>query len=160
MRRFAGIAALALALGACVPMPLSPDARVTLQAGPCFGACPIYRVTIDASDRAVFEGYRHVAQTGRHEQQLPAGTLARLLEELEALGAFTLAPSYTPGSKTCVSYITDDPTRHMELNDGRRQVSVEHYLGCRETPARLRQVETLIEERSGARHWINDAPES
>ena len=130
-----------------------------LSAGPCFGACPVYRVTVDAGDRAVFEGERDVAQRGRHEQQLPAGTLARLLQELDGLGAFDLARLYTPGSKNCQAYATDHPSMRFELDDGKRRVEVDHYLGCRDAPEHLRKIESLIEERSGARHWIKDAPE-
>ncbi len=159
MRRLAGIAALALVACAAKP-PLSADAHVTLQAGPCFGACPVYRVTVDARDVAVFEGERHVAQRGRHERQLAAGTLARLLEELDALGAFELAPSYTPGSKSCARYATDHPSRRFEVDDGNRRVAVDHYLGCRDAPDRLEEIEALIEQRSGARQWISEAPES
>jgi hypothetical protein len=131
---------------------------VTLQSGPCFGACPVYRVTLDARDVAVFEGERHVAQRGRHERQLPAGTLARLLEELDRLGAFGLASSYAPGAKGCERYATDHPSKRFELDDGRRRVAVDHYLGCRDAPSRLGDIEALIEERSGAPHWINNAP--
>jgi hypothetical protein len=156
VRALAGAAALAL--GACVAAPLSPDARVTLEAGPCFGACPVYRVTLDARDVAVFEGERHVAQRGRHERQLPAGTLARLIEDLDALGAFGLAGSYAPGSKNCARHATDHASRRFTLDDGRRRVAVDHDLGCLDAPPRLREIEALIEERSGARDWIATSP--
>jgi len=131
---------------------------VLLQSGPCFGACPVYRVTLDARDVAVFEGERHVAQRGRHERQLPAGTLARLLEELDRLGAFELASSYTPG-KGCERYATDHPSKRFEVDDGTRRVAVDHYLGCSDAPSRLGDIEALIEERSGARQWITEAPQ-
>ncbi len=134
---------------------------MTLQSGPCFGACPVYRVTLDARDVAVFEGERHVAQRGRHERQLPAGTLARLLEELDRLGAFELAASsYTPGGKGCEHYATDHPSKRFELDDGTRRVAVDHYLGCRDAPSKLGEIEALIEQRSNARHWITKSPES
>lgn len=149
-----------MALGACAAAPLSPDARVTLRSGPCFGDCPVFQVSIDARDVAVFEGERHVARRGRHEQQLPAGTLARLLGELDHLGAFELAPSYTRASNHCGVHATDHPWKRFEVNDGRRQVAVEHDLGCRGAPQRLGEIEALIEERSGARAWIERAPES
>jgi Domain of unknown function (DUF6438) len=130
-----------------------------LQTGPCFGACPVYTVTIDARDIAVFEGERNVAQRGRHEQQLPAGTLAGLLEDLDRLGAFGLARSYTPGqSKECLRYATDHPSRHFEVFDGSRKAVVDHYLGCRDAPAQLNEIEGLIEGRSGATHWISTPP--
>ena len=156
MRRFTGVAALALS--ACAAAPLSPDARVTLRSGPCFGACPIYAVSLDASDVAVFEGERFVAQRGRHEQQLPAGTLAKLLSELDQLGAFELSPSYTPASKNCGLHATDHPSKRFELYDGKRRVSVQHDLGCRGAPPELGKIEALIEERSGAREWISKPP--
>jgi hypothetical protein len=158
VRALAGVAALAL--GACVAAPLSPDARVTLEAGPCFGTCPVYRVTLDARDVAVFEGERHVAQRGRHERQFPAGTLAGLLKELDALGAFGLAGLYAPGSKNCARHATDHPSRRFTLDDGQRRIEVAHDLGCLDAPPRLREIEALIEERSGARRWITEAPAS
>jgi hypothetical protein len=156
LRRFAGVAALALC--ACAAAPLSPDARVTLRSGPCFGACPVFTVNLDARDIAVFEGERFVAQRGRHEQQLPAGTLARLLADLEGLGAFELSPSYTPASKNCGLHATDHPSKRFEIYDGKRRVSVQHDLGCRGAPPELGKIEALIEERSGARARLSKPP--
>jgi len=148
----------ALALGACAARPLSHDAHVTLTAGGCFGSCPVYKVKLDANDLAVFEGERNVAQRGRHQLQLPPGTLRVLLDDLEEAGAFQLAGLYTPGSKNCGRHSTDYPSKRFEIYDGRRQVIVDHYLGCRAAPAKLLEIEKMIEDRTQARYWIDQPP--
>jgi len=63
----AGAALLAtLILASCATMPAAGgDVRIiSYETGPCFGACPIYRVTVNEDGSGLFEGRRFTAVTG------------------------------------------------------------------------------------------------
>jgi len=58
----------ALALTACATMPADAADRglrsISYEAGPCFGACPAYRVIVYADGTGLFEGRRFTAVSG------------------------------------------------------------------------------------------------
>ena len=68
------VLAAALIVDACARAPApkparsdvdtSAEDRITLERRPCFGACPVYTVTLERSGKVRFEGHRFVADTG------------------------------------------------------------------------------------------------
>ena len=61
----------AASLAACTaaaPPPPPPTAgmveTIRYETGPCFGACPVYTLTVSSDGRGVFEGRRHTAVAG------------------------------------------------------------------------------------------------
>ncbi len=126
--------------------------------GPCFGHCPVYSVSMNAQGLVEFDGKHNVAQPGEHEQQRAREDFAALLRELDTRGVFGMSGSYVPGNKACGQYVTDMPSAALQVSDGTREARVEHYLGCHDAPAALSKMEDLIDERTGAVHWIKDAP--
>jgi hypothetical protein len=60
---------LALALAACVtapadrPIPTDVEG-IEYETGPCFGACPVYRIALNADGSGLFEGRSATAVTG------------------------------------------------------------------------------------------------
>lgn len=77
---------------------------ITLRRGPCFGACPIYEVTLAADGAATWYGERFADRLGRHQGQVDVhdfGRLARFMLragfldwEPEYLGSVTDLPDY------------------------------------------------------------------
>ena len=67
MKASAMTAAPALFL-ACSPAASSgsdsPVETITYETGPCFGACPVYRITVLSTGTGTFEGRRFTAVTG------------------------------------------------------------------------------------------------
>ena len=61
------LAAVLLA-GGCATVPSGPIAiesdAISYETGPCFGACPVYKVTVSPDGRGTFEGRRFTAVTG------------------------------------------------------------------------------------------------
>jgi hypothetical protein len=55
-----------LALAACATMAPTEGGltSVSYETGPCFGACPIYRVTVSADGTGIFEGRRFTTVPG------------------------------------------------------------------------------------------------
>lgn len=128
---------------------------VSLERGPCFGTCPVYRVTIDQGGRVRFEGRRFVADTGLSTADVPAARVDSLFVELERAGYFELADSYRAGDQACRRYATDLPTVTTEVRLGPRSKRIEHDRGCADAPARLTALETRIDEVAGVQRWIS-----
>lgn len=156
----AGSLLAAAALSACAALPSEAPAAgsVTLQRGPCFGRCPSYSVSMNALGEVVFTGERDVAQPGEHRFKKDPAEYASLLAELKRLGAFELRPRYTHGSEDCRRYATDMPSVRITLDDGQRQLAVQHDLGCRDAPEALTEIESLIDQRTGAGIFARTPP--
>ena len=154
-------------LGACAPAPRPPAepaaqpaphaaARdvITLERGPCFGTCPVYRVTLARSGAVQFEGRRFVADSGVSSGTVPAARVDSLFGELESSGYFELADSYRSGDAVCTRYATDLPTVITEVRLGGRTKRIEHDRGCGDAPGTLSDLENRIDEVAGVRKWV------
>jgi hypothetical protein len=103
-----------LALAGCAhnnagpkPIPVESDS-ITYETGPCFGACPVFSVTVRPDGSGVFTGKRFTAVTGEREFKLTPGQYAAF--------AARLAP-YRPASgekryegQACHQLATDMPS--------------------------------------------------
>ena len=67
--RMIGMAALAVLAAGCTtvtddrPIATESDA-ISYETGPCFGACPVFKVTVSPDGSGTFEGRQHTAVTG------------------------------------------------------------------------------------------------
>ena len=140
---------------AAQPAPQTPPDTdtVSLERGPCFGTCPVYRVTLDRGGNVRFEGRRFVADSGISMATVPRDQAERLFAELETAGFVDLADSYRSGDPTCTRYATDLPTVITEVHVNGRTKRVEHDRGCADAPAALSGIETRIDEVTGVRRW-------
>ena len=164
----APVVALLLVTG-CVPRPAgggeeaaTPDtsvsavdsAVVSLERGPCFGTCPVYRVTIAGSGQVRFTGIRHTAQMGEATAEIPREQVEGLVSELRDGGYFDFADAYEPGTDTCGSAATDLPSATTSVVLEGRRKEVRHYYGCSAAPQELVRLERRIDEVAGTAHWI------
>jgi hypothetical protein len=69
---------------------LPPDFRVSMWRTACWGTCPVYEVSVDASGHVEYDGQSHVAAYGRSEWTIPASSVAKLAAKCEELGFFDL----------------------------------------------------------------------
>lgn len=131
----AGVAAMELA--GCVaptrpgaPVPIEGDS-ITYETGPCFGACPVYTVTVRPDGTGVFTGKRFTAVTGER-----AFTLTRAQYDAFAAALAPYRPAsgevrYAPGAPRCTQAATDMPsvdirwTRAIGDSQG-----LYYYFGC------------------------------
>jgi hypothetical protein len=127
---------------------------VSLERGPCFGSCPVYKVTVDRTGGVRFEGRRFVANTGVSTGTVSPAVVDSLLEELSAAGYFELADAYRAGEPGCERYATDLPTIVTEVRSGERLKRVEHDRGCADAPEVLSRLESRIDEVAGSARWI------
>src|ERR1043165_285581 len=72
---------------------------------PCFGTCPVYRVSVTGSGTIRFEGIRNVDSIGVFNGQIDAAAVRKLARAFDDAKYFTLQTSY--GQANCQPYGTD-----------------------------------------------------
>jgi acetamidase/formamidase len=129
---------------------------ITLERGPCFGACPMYKVMV-ASDGAVsFEGLNFVKTKGTATAQIKPEEFKRLVSEFERIKFSSLDDKYEPGSRGCGPAVTDMPSARTSIQMSGKTKSVYHYHGCRDSEIlrALSALERKIDEIAGTEKWI------
>lgn len=125
--------AAALLLPACAS---SPDpglgrriASLTLETGPCFGACPVYRVTVNRDGTGLFQGRRFTAVTGERRFRASPAQFRALAQHLAPLRPLEGVVRYA--GEACASMATDLPSMEVTwdtLGEARQQLYF--YYGC------------------------------
>ncbi|HEU4953676.1 MAG TPA: DUF6438 domain-containing protein [Gemmatimonadales bacterium] len=139
-----------------VPAPEAASSSatlVTLEREPCFGTCPVYRVSLDGGGKVDFVGTRFVSREGADTSRVPADEVVRLVDSLDAAGYFALADQYVPDSPACGRYATDAPTVTISVQSKGRSKTVRHDHGCVGAPAALTGMERLIDSVAGTGRW-------
>ncbi|HUF36750.1 MAG TPA: DUF6438 domain-containing protein [Gemmatimonadales bacterium] len=165
-----GGAALGLVVAlACSPAPASRRAGAPAPAGtaaqpadttvvalertPCFGACPVYSLTISAGGVVRFVGTRHTAHLGDASARIPPAQVESLLAELREGGYFGFADAYVLDAPACGLYSTDSPTVITAVSDAGERKEIRHDYGCAGAPGALARLEQRIDEVAGSARW-------
>ena len=120
------------------------DFNIKLERTACFGACPVYTVTIDAQGNVTYEGTRFVRVEGQQTDQIPTSTVATLLATARRVGFFDLLDSYR-------APISDLPTTYVTITANGRTKRVEDYFRA---PAGLKDLERAIDEAARTARWV------
>lgn len=126
---------------------------ITLERTPCFGSCPVYRVSIGQDGSVRFVGKQHVAQTGMAAAAISRERVDSLVAELVAGGYFDFADRYLHDEPACGLYATDSPTVITSVTTGDRTKEIRHDYGCSATPPELGRLERRIDEVAGTARW-------
>ncbi|HEX2691137.1 MAG TPA: DUF6438 domain-containing protein [Kofleriaceae bacterium] len=140
---------------ACHPSP-SPrhEPLATLERTPCFGFCPVYKVTIFRDGIVDYEGIRFVKTQGHATGHLDAGQLVQLRALFQQNGYLQLASSYQRPD------VTDLPSVYTSYSPAPDQTkSIRHYLGDRSAPEALTRVEEGIDRIVNIEQWIGTPEE-
>ena len=156
------VAALAAACARPAPQVPSADTsqaardsvHITLERGPCFGSCPVYKVTLEGWGAVLFEGRRFVADSGVSTASVPAERIDSLVTALEAAGFFDFADRYGAGEPGCERYATDLPSAVIDVRARGRAKRVEHDHGCMGAPEALGALEARIDSAAGVSRWL------
>lgn len=144
--------AAAMATGGCM---IAADRRIaiesdaiTYETGPCFGACPVFKVTVRPDGGGVFEGRRFTAVTGERGFRLSPAQYRAFAEQLAPLrpreGSVRLA------GENCRRTATDLPSAEVTwLSQIGTSQSYYFYHGCdieqnRAIAERLRRAPSLL----------------
>lgn len=139
-KRWIAVAAGSLALAACAttterPAPEGPIAvesdSITYSTGPCFGACPVYSVTVSPDGTGTFTGKRFTAVTGERRFTLSRAQYDAFAARLAPYRPESGVVRYTPGSGNCAQVATDMPgvdvTWTRAIGDSQ---ALHFYFGC------------------------------
>lgn len=128
---------------------------ITLERTRCFGACPVYKLTIFSDGHVSYEGIKYVRKIGKATGHISRAKLNDLVEEFTNIYYFNLPASYTPGTKQCPQVVTDLPSAITSLTWQRRSHSINHYQGCRgsSTLEALTELENKIDEVVNVTKW-------
>ncbi|HYN45677.1 MAG TPA: DUF6438 domain-containing protein [Allosphingosinicella sp.] len=127
-------AAFALAaLPACEALPDPAVGRsiqsLTFETGPCFGACPVYRVTVNVDGTGTFEGRRFTAVTGLRSFRVTPQQFRAFERHLAPLRPLEGIVRYA--GEACASMATDMPSAEVTwLRLGEAEQQLYFYYGC------------------------------
>lgn len=126
--------------------PIPEDFVIKLERTACFGACPVYIVTIDARGTVTYHGTQFVRIVGRQTDRVPVSRVAALVETVDRIRFFELDDKYR-------QLITDLPTTFVTVTrDGRSKV-IEDYFGA---PTPLKDFERQIDDIARTARWIGE----
>lgn len=154
--------ALVVGMAACGPRnpgTPAPDggstgtAEVTLERGPCFGTCPVYRVSLSGDGTVEFVGTRFVSRVGTDTGRVTPSAVDSLVRALETAGYFAFADQYLPDTPACGRYASDAPTVTITVHRAAGDKAVRHDHGCADAPAELGRLEQLIDSVAGTARW-------
>jgi len=120
----------------------APRLLVAMERGPCFGACPVYRVEVFTDGLVRFEGKRFVKATELVEGKLSAAQVKAISDRLAAVD-FKWA-DYTHADAT------DNPT--VVLTHETR--TLKHYQGDHSAPETLTKLEDDLDALIGTAKWV------
>jgi len=152
MKKLLVLLATTLTLAACASggegsgepvRDISPFDYVTLSKSPCFGACPVYDITLQGDGRVTYHGGRFTKLQGQHSATYSAGRFLEVLSMLEMRGFADFDDAYT--RETCQPWATDHPTVTVELKSGGLTKKLVWYTGCRGLEERAR-LEGMVDE--------------
>jgi hypothetical protein len=128
---------------------------ITLERTRCFGACPVYKLTIFSDGRVSYEGIKYVRKIGKATGHISRAKLNDLVGEFTNIYYFNLPASYTPGTKQCPQVVTDLPSAITSLTWRGRSHSINHYHGCRgpSTLESLTELENKLDEVVNVTKW-------
>ena len=132
--RIAGPAAVAamLATAGIQAEPAAAARRrvetISYATGPCFGACPVYKLTVSSDGRGVFEGERFTTVTGRHAFRATPAQWRAFRARLDALhghGTVELTDQ-----RMCKVMATDMPSVEVVWSGAFRPFTFRANYGC------------------------------
>lgn len=119
--------------------------EISLERTPCFGACPVYKVTLKPDGTVRFHGTRFVDKPGDYEGKVDPEDVAKVVVLAEKLGFWNLKDKYTAN-------ITDMPGALVTIDTGEKEKTTNNYAD--QGPAELWAIEQLIDSvNKSVREW-------
>ena len=120
----------AIALTGCATTPPAEAgprtaSSISYETGPCFGACPVYRVTVHGDGRGLFEGRRFTAVSGTRAFRVTPAQYRAFAAQLQPLRPAAGARRYS--GEACRIMATDLPSAEVSWSTGQQ---LYFYFGC------------------------------
>jgi hypothetical protein len=151
--RMMGMAALALLTAGCMTVPNNPPMAIesdsiSYETGPCFGACPVFRVSVGPDGSGTFEGRQNTAVTGERRFRITPAQYRAFAEHLAPLRP--AEGSVRLSGEACRQTATDMPSAEVTwFSQIGNSQNYYFYYGCdmeknQAIAERLRRAPTLL----------------
>jgi hypothetical protein len=135
MKRTMTMAALLVLAGCATTTGQSAPAQtaetIRYQTSPCFGACPVYAVTVSSDGTGTFEGKRFTATTGAQSFTLTPAQFADFRERLAPFRPAEGEHRIASGDPDCGAMMTVQPSAAVTWSGGDAPpASLSLYYGC------------------------------
>jgi hypothetical protein len=131
-----------------IPMPENmKNAIITLERTPCFGSCPVYKLTVYGTGRVVYEGTKNVNVVGNRESTLSNEQIMALIERFIGIDYFSLNDSYQ------AFMVSDMPSAITSMQMDGKMKTVQHYHGDKTAPEVLTELEDFIDQTVNSAQW-------
>lgn len=154
MKKIVLIPVAALAAGIASPAAAQVTS-ISYETTPCFGFCPVYRVTVNADGSGLFEGLRHSQVQGERRFRITRARfrafVARLATARPARG--DISYDHATRCQGAGPPPTDMPSIIVTWTEGRRRQTLRYYGGCN-----VPRVRRALDEARGLlpiERWIN-----
>ena len=124
--------------------------KIGLERTPCFGTCPVYKLTVYSDGKVEYEGKDHVKEKGARSSKIDEKFFVRLMKKADEIGFFKLKDRYD-------GLVTDLPTRITTVTKGDVSKAVRNYYGG---PKGLHDLEQLIDEVTNSAQWTGVHPDT
>ena len=122
-------AALLLAAGCATGADAGPAGEtISYETGPCFGACPVYKVTVSPAGSGTFEGRRFTAVTGTRTFRLTQAQYRAFAAQLGPARPARGTVRYS--GETCRMMATDLPSAEVVWTGSAGERRLYFYFGC------------------------------
>lgn len=131
------------------------DVLITLERGPCFGTCPVYKLTIlgDGSVKYIgsdikMKGNLTVKEVGERDSKISTKEIIEIIKEFEKIDYFSLQDEYTKRD------YTDGRTMITSIKINGKSKTITRYTGDKTAPKELLYLENKIDEIVNSAQWI------
>jgi hypothetical protein len=108
----------------------------SIEKGPCFGACPEYRIEVFTNGEAHLKGIRNVEHVGEFKSQIPDSLLDEMKKSIGAMNIASLDTNYVN------KYLTDFPAVDLafDISGERKRI----HLFDESLPSEIQSVVDII----------------
>ncbi|UYY79091.1 DUF6438 domain-containing protein [Sphingomonas sp. R1] len=113
--------------------PAAPVIRgemIRYATSPCFGACPVYAVTVRPDGTGTFEGQRFTAVTGARDFRVSPAQYEAFLTRLAPYRPRSGSLRYVPGEPACGQSATNMPSVEVQWDGRAGHRALSFYFGC------------------------------
>jgi len=155
------VMAMMLALSACggddpESAAVPGDFSATLERTVCFGSCPVYTVSVDASGLVQYDGTRCVAVYGHQQSRLSQKDLRALMAAFRDIDFFGLQDVYRSDEGYCAPGFFDGTVIVTTLRVDGKVKTVRDWHGCnpQDIAAKLDAFERRVDDLLGTAQWV------
>jgi hypothetical protein len=125
----------------------TPQLLFSIEKGPCFGACPEYKIEVFTNGEAHLKGIRNVEHIGEYKTQIPDSFLDEMKKSIAAMNIASLDTNYVN------KFLTDIPAidLYFDLKSRRKHIHIFHQ----QPPQEIDDLLRLIEGFENNINWKN-----